>query len=128
MQRIYLHGLGQTPSSWENVIAQLTTSQQTTMCFYKGTLASGETRSRVIESKSELKSDECSVCPDLGKMFQGENVTYDSLYQGFSSFCDKFDEKIDLCGLSLGGVGHEINREAPEKLSEVLRSFYAQVS
>jgi len=45
---------------------------------------------------------ESSVCPDLAEM--GRDATYQSIYEGFSQICDGFDEEVDLCGLSLGGV------------------------
>ena len=31
-------------------------------------------------------------------------MTYDNLYAAFSDYCNQYDEPIDLCGLSLGGV------------------------
>lgn len=73
MRPIFLHGLGQTPDSWEKTIAQLESAQG-------------------------------YVCPNLAKLYQGDNITYQNLYEGFSKICDKFDEPLDLCGLSLGGV------------------------
>lgn len=73
MQQIYVHGLGQTPASWEKIIMR-------------------------------LKSSEYSVCPDLTVICRNGKVTYKNLYEGFSKICDSFHEKIDLCGLSLGGV------------------------
>lgn len=45
-----------------------------------------------------------SECPDLVKMLRGGRADYAALYDGFAAFCDAFDEGIDLCGLSLGGV------------------------
>lgn len=73
MHPVYLHGLGQTPASWEKSIAQ-------------------------------LGAAEYSVCPNLIKICQGKQVTYKNLYEGFSKICAEFDEPLDLCGLSLGGV------------------------
>lgn len=73
MQQIYLHGLGQTPNSWEKTIMQLNSAMH-------------------------------RVCPDLAELVRGQDVTYQNLYKAFSKMCDGFDVKIDLCGLSLGGV------------------------
>ncbi len=73
MQQIYLHGLGQTPNSWEKTIIQ-------------------------------LKTEAYSICPDLVELIRGQDATYQNLYKAFSKMCDSFDAKIDLCGLSLGGV------------------------
>lgn len=73
MKQIYLHGLGQTPASWEKTIAQLGASPD-------------------------------SVCPDLAEMVRGRDATYRNLFEAFCKICNRFDEKIELCGLSLGGI------------------------
>ncbi len=73
MTQIYLHGLGQTPTVWENTVMG-------------------------------LDSAENIVCPNLFDLLQGKETTYFNLYSAFSNFCDGFDEELDLCGLSLGGV------------------------
>lgn len=44
------------------------------------------------------------ICPNLIEGVRNQNVNYKNLYKAFSKFCDKVDESIDLCGLSLGGV------------------------
>lgn len=90
MRPIFLHGLGQTPDSWEKTIAQLE--------FAQG-----------------------CVCPNLAKLYQGDNITYQNLYEGFSKICDKFDEPLDLCGLSLGGVlALNYTIEHPEKVNSLV--------
>ena len=73
MTQIYLHGLGQTSTAWENTVMG-------------------------------LDSAENIVCPNLSDLLQGKETTYLNLYSAFSNFCDGFDEELDLCGLSLGGV------------------------
>lgn len=73
MQRTYVHGLGQTPTSWEKTIAQ-------------------------------LKLTECSVCPDLAEMLRGKEATYRNLYEAFEKTCNAFEQKISICGISLGGI------------------------
>lgn len=73
MGGIFVHGLGQTPDSWNEVLSFI-----------------GET--------------EDHVCPDLAESVKNQNVNYKNLYKAFSALCDKSEEPIDLCGLSLGGV------------------------
>ena len=73
MTQIYLHGLGQTSTAWENTVMG-------------------------------LDSAENIVCPNLSDLLQGKEAAYLNLYSAFSNFCDGFDEELDLCGLSLGGV------------------------
>jgi len=45
-----------------------------------------------------------SICPDLAAMCQEKEATYENLYAAFSEICNKLEEPVDLCGLSLGGV------------------------
>lgn len=73
MNYLYLHGLGQTPDSWNRVI--------------KGT-----------------KVSEHSTCLNLAEMVKNKAATYGVLYSAFSSVCDKENDDIVLCGLSLGSV------------------------
>lgn len=73
MQTIFIHGLGQAPSSWDKTIAGL--SEQIT-----------------------------SQCPDLSQFLKGAESTYENLYRGFSEYCYKFSDPVNLCGLSLGAV------------------------
>lgn len=90
MRTVYLHGLGQTPDSWEKVIAQ-------------------------------LESAECSVCPDLTEICRGEQAAYRNLYEGFTKICSEYDEAINLCGLSLGGVlALNYAVEYPEKVNSLV--------
>lgn len=43
-------------------------------------------------------------CPNLCEMLKSKDVTYSALYSSFAEYCNKFDEPINFCGLSLGGV------------------------
>ena len=56
---------------------------------------------RVIK---ETKVSESSVKLSLAEMLEGKSATYKELYSAFSSECDKENEEIVLCGLSLGAV------------------------
>lgn len=73
MGKVFVHGLGQTPESWNAVL-------------------------------SSMDETEKCVCPNLVESAKNQNVNYKNLYNAFLELCDKFDEPIDLCGLSLGGV------------------------
>lgn len=44
------------------------------------------------------------LCPNLAELLQGEDVSYQTLYQAFSDVCNTSQEPLNLCGLSLGGV------------------------
>lgn len=73
MRNVFVHGLGQTPESWNAVLSSMD------------------------------KAEKC-VCPNLVESVKNQNVNYKNLYNAFLKLCDEFDEPIELCGLSLGGV------------------------
>lgn len=45
---------------------------------------------------------EC-VCPELSELM-GKDASYPALYKGVSDYCGKIPGKVNLCGLSLGGI------------------------
>lgn len=44
------------------------------------------------------------LCPDLSEWLHHAEPCYASLYGALEKYCGQFDEPINLCGLSLGGV------------------------
>lgn len=91
MKNILIHGLGQNETSWGNV-------------------------------KTDLEKDfENVICPNLFKIIDNNTYTYENLYNSFSKFCNTFDEKVNICGLSLGGilaVNYAI--EFPDKVNSII--------
>lgn len=73
MMNIFIHGLGQTPSSWEQTLALLGGAKE-------------------------------SVCPHLPELIRGKPATWQNLYAAFAHYCNAFNDPLNLCGLSLGGV------------------------
>lgn len=70
---------------------------------------------------AQLEFAECSMCLDLIEICQGKQTTYKNLYEGFSRTCSVFDEPLDLCGLSLGGVlALNYTIEHPEKVNSLV--------
>lgn len=53
---------------------------------------------------SYMKNDKDILCPNLSTILNGREASYDNVYSSFIEYCNKIDEKIDLCGLSLGGI------------------------
>ena len=51
-----------------------------------------------IENNNEI------LCPELSSILNGKEANYDNLYSSFVKYCNDIDRKIDLCGLSLGGI------------------------
>ena len=53
---------------------------------------------------SYMNNDKDILCPNLSTILNGKEASYDNLYNSFVEYCNKIDGKIDLCGLSLGGI------------------------
>ena len=53
---------------------------------------------------SYMKNDKDILCPDLFEILKGKEASYSNLFSSFAEYCNKIDNKIDLCGLSLGGI------------------------
>lgn len=51
-----------------------------------------------------MNNDKDILCPNLSTILNGKEASYDNLYYSFSEYCNKIEGKIDLCGLSLGGI------------------------
>ena len=56
---------------------------------------------RVIKKTKVSKS---SASLSLSDMLEGKSATYKELYSAFSSECEKENDGIALCGLSLGAL------------------------
>lgn len=73
MPYVFIHGLGQTPESWNQVI-------------------------------SDMGLTDAIMCPNLPALILNQESTYKNLYAAFCSYCETESDKLDLCGLSLGGI------------------------
>ncbi|MCL1987158.1 MAG: alpha/beta hydrolase, partial [Firmicutes bacterium] len=56
------------------------------------------------ETISYMDSDNEILCPNLSSILNGKEATYANLYAAFAEYCNKTKGKINLCGLSLGGI------------------------
>ena len=74
MVNILVHGLGQTEKSWDKIIEEL--------------------------DKSNIKAEN----PNLFELAKNYEINYENIYRTFCDYCNSFKEKINLCGLSLGGI------------------------
>lgn len=74
MKNILIHGLGQNSKDWDTIKNELET--------------------RGISS----------VAPDLFDLAKGRKLDYPTVYQAFSELCESYQDKLNLCGLSLGGL------------------------
>ena len=91
MKNILIHGLGQNSQSWDN-----------TSMYLK-------------ENNIDI------ICPDLFEITKNTSKDYKMLYNTFSDFCNNQKEKLNLCGLSLGGVlALDFVKEYPEKVNSII--------
>ena len=51
-----------------------------------------------------MKNSKEILCPNLSSILNNKEASYDNLYSAFIEYCNESDGKINLCGLSLGGV------------------------
>lgn len=73
-ENILIHGLGQNSKDWDTI-------------------------------KNELETREISpIVPDLFDLTKGRELDYPTVYQAFSEMSESYKDKLNLCGLSLGGL------------------------
>ena len=91
MVNILIHGLGQNETSWNKV-------------------------------KNQLNNCEVNVeTPNLFAIVKNYQVNYENMYKTFADYCNSFNEKINLVGLSLGGIlAIDYITEFPEKVNSII--------
>ena len=91
MKNILIHGWGQNTECWDN-----------TSVYLK-------------ENNIDI------ICPDLFDITKNTSKDYKMMYNTFSDFCNNQKEKLNLCGLSLGGVlALDFVKEYPEKVNSII--------
>lgn len=74
MKNILIHGLGQSNREWDIV-------------------------------KNGLEAKEIfSIAPNLFELAKGRELNYTEVYQGFGKLCNSYQDGLNLCGVSLGGL------------------------
>lgn len=91
MKNILIHGLGQSSKAWDTV-------------------------------KNELETKGISsIVPDLFELAKGRKIDYPTVYQTFNKLCESYQDKLNLCGLSLGGlVALNYAIQFPEKINSLV--------
>ncbi len=91
MTNILVHGLGQDETSWDEV-------------------------------KNHLNNNGIKVeTPNLFSIIKNYQVNYDNMYKTFADYCNSFNEKINLVGLSLGGIlAIDYAIECSEKINSIV--------
>lgn len=91
MTNILVHGLGQDEKSWNQV-------------------------------KNQLNNNGINVeTPNLFSVVKNNQVNYENMYKTFADYCNSFNQKINLVGLSLGGVlAIDYITEFPERINSII--------
>lgn len=64
----------------------------------------GQTAASWDQVVREMGLSEQSLCPDLPRLLQGNEPTYEGLYKAFCNYCETVPGMFHLCGLSLGAI------------------------
>lgn len=73
------------------------------------------------ETISYLDANEDVACPNLSSLLKRKEATYTNLYSAFIDYCNAIEGKIDLCGISLGGIlALNYALDFPEKVSSLV--------
>ena len=72
-----------------------------TKIFIHGSGHKGSSWNEVVK---RMKNKDSILCPDLSTILSGKEASYSHLYSSFVEYCNGIEGKIDLCGLSLGGI------------------------
>ena len=91
MGNILIHGLGQNETSWNLV-------------------------------ETELKNNNIKVeKPNLYSIIKNEKINYTTMFQKFADYCNSFDDELNLCGLSLGGIlALDYAKKFPDKVKSII--------
>ena len=72
---------------------------------------------KVIEQLNDIKVS----CPNLFSLVKSEEMNYKNLYRAFSEYCNNKKGKLNLCGLSLGGIlAIDYAKQYPEKVNSLI--------
>ena len=81
----------------------------------------GQNKESWIATIEKLKSYKIdSQCTNLFEL-TNEEINYKNIYKAFSNYCNSFNEKVNLCGLSLGGIlAIDYSIEFPERVNSII--------
>lgn len=87
MKTILLHGLGQDSSIWNNMI----------------------------------ENQENIICPNLPEFLKDKEASWNNFYSSFENYCKSIPDKINICGLSLGGIlALQYGIKNPDKINSMI--------
>ncbi len=81
----------------------------------------GQTEKAWTQTVNHLNQKSDVVSFNLFEINNNSEFTYNTIYKNFSEYCNKINEPIALCGLSLGGmVALQYAIENPDKLNSLV--------
>lgn len=75
------------------------------------------------ESWDNVKSyfNECNIKVEVPNLYKLNNKTFANLYNDFEKYCNSFNDSLNLCGLSLGGLlALEYTKKNPSKVNSLI--------
>lgn len=76
---------------------------------------------RAWDKVTEKLNNNKVYCPNLFSLVKEEKMNYKNLYKAFSNYCNNKKDKLNLCGLSLGGIlALEYAKQYPEKVNSLI--------
>ncbi len=68
-----------------------------------------------------MKNKENIICPNLPEFLDGKETNWNNLYESFERYCKNISGKINICGLSLGGIlALQYGIENPDKINSMV--------
>lgn len=62
-----------------------------------------------------------ALCPNLSDWLSGKTPCYNTLCRALETYCEQFEEPLNICGLSLGGIlAMQYAIEHPEKVKSLV--------
>lgn len=114
MTNILTHGLGQSAADWHDVRLLLKKEGIDTLCPNLFDIGNP------FASPCQNTMASCEYRHSYDKNSSGR-TDYESMYRAFAAFCDRQSGKLNLCGLSLGGIlALNYAKENPAKVHSVI--------
>jgi len=68
-----------------------------------------------------MKNKENIICPNLPELLHGKETNWNNLYKSFERYCKNISGKINICGLSIGGIlALQYGIENPDKINSMI--------
>lgn len=81
----------------------------------------GQTSSDWAHTIAIMENKETMICSNLSEWLADRKPCYLTLYHALESYCEQFNEPLNLCGLSLCGIlAMQYGMEHPERINSLV--------